>query len=237
MLQSFLITLQASSCHNSHQCHHWILWGPCSWRHGDTGAKTNIWAPRESGGTSGDLWVRCDANPCSLLRPWSETLEHDECGQHAGTCCCLAWIVWSDTLDLGKFSSVSVPFQIPMTITTASLTGLILGSLAIFPQVFNVIESHPGGGSVKEGVVLWTSVLPVVLLPVVFQKPPGGCQKSAKVRAKYTIKTYREKAPRNPQWASKVLQPGWPCQKQEVELSTKKLWWWFLIELTPAGFW
>lgn len=51
--------------------------------------------------------------------------------------------------------------------TTASLTGLILGSLAIFPQVFNVIlcsKSRPGGGSVQEGVALWTTILPVVAL-------------------------------------------------------------------------
>lgn len=68
-------------------------------------------------------------------------------------------------MDLGKLSSVSIPFQIPMIITTAGLPGLILGSLAVFSQVFNVTlcsESHPGGGSVKEGVALWTTVLPVV---------------------------------------------------------------------------
>lgn len=58
--------------------------------------------------------------------------------------------------------------------------------------------------------------------PVAALQPAGGCQKSAKVRAKYSIEIHREKAPRNPQWASEVLQPGWPCQKQEVELTTKK---------------
>lgn len=119
-----------------------------------------IYGPREPGDTSGDLCVSCDASPCSLFRPWSQTLEHDKCGQHAGRYCCLAWIILWGTLDWGQFSSVSVSFQIPMIITTASLTGLILGSLAIFPQVFNVIicsESRPGGGPVKEGAALWTN--------------------------------------------------------------------------------
>lgn len=69
-----------------------------------------------------------------------------------------------------------------MIITPGSLTGLILGSLAIFPRVFNVIlcsESHPGGGSVKEGVALWTIVLPVVALV-----PAGNLQEDVRSQPK-----------------------------------------------------
>lgn len=136
----------------------------------------------------------------------------------------VAWIIWRDTLDLWWFTSVSVPFQIPMITTTASLTGLIWGSLGIFPQVFNVIlcsGSCPGGGSVKEGVALLDHCFACCSIGTCW-KPPGDCQKSTKVRAKHSIKTYREKALWNPQWASKLLQPGWPCQKKEVELTTKR---------------
>lgn len=38
----------------------------------DTGAETNVWAPREPDGTSGDLQARCGANWCSLLRTRSQ---------------------------------------------------------------------------------------------------------------------------------------------------------------------
>lgn len=84
-------------------------------------------------------------------------------------------------MDLGKFSSVSVPLQIPMIITMANhyLIGLILGSLAIFTQVFSVIESHPGCESVKEDIVLRTTVLPVVALV-----PSGNLQEDVRSQPK-----------------------------------------------------
>jgi len=39
----------------------------------DTGAETKLWAPREPGGSSGDLQERCNASTCSLFRFQSQT--------------------------------------------------------------------------------------------------------------------------------------------------------------------
>lgn len=105
-----------------------------------TGAETHVWAPREPGGK---LWRPPSEVWCQLTLP-VQTLEPNmvawsERGQLVGTYCCMAWIIWKDTLGPCWLSSVSVPLQIPVIITTASLPGLILGSLAIFPQAFNVI--------------------------------------------------------------------------------------------------